>query len=194
MWLDNLKTSGLTPGASPSPRTTIEHSYVTWHCDRAATQFPYNSISQSQLWTSLSRVPMSVHRMQKQLLNSILKIQSPRLFFFFPSKIPAKCLDWFFSREFIGSYHMDKNSMSEELGVSKWHGDAMRHFDQIPSWIWWIHPNREEWLLLVWTSSQGSRAWYKHDWTRDVEAGVFIFAVLLTSYVGDPASEAPPSF
>lgn len=124
------------------------------------SQFPYNSVTQAQLWTSFSRSNMSAHRMQTQLLNSMLKIQSPT--FIFSSKTPAKCLDWFFSREFIGSHHTDKNSMSKELGVSKRHDDAMQHFDHIPSWIWWIHPNGEEWLLLVQTSSQGSGAWCEH--------------------------------
>lgn len=129
---------------------------------------------------SLSRSPMSAHRIQTQLLNSILKIQSPP--FIFSSKTPAKCLDWFFSREFIGSHHTDKNSMSKELGVSKRRDDAMRHFDQIPSWIWRIHPNGEGsgcfWFELVLKAAEPGT---NTTGLGVAEAGIFVPSLLLTS-------------
>lgn len=45
------------------------------------------------------------------------------IIFFFPENL------------LIGPHHTDKNSMYKELGVSKRHDDAMRHFDQIPPQI-----------------------------------------------------------
>lgn len=134
----------------------LPHRPGHWHvtcCYDRAIQFPYNSVTQLQLCTDLKWVPTGC---KKQRLRSILNTQITHIFS--PLRHQPRVWTDFFSREFTGSHHIDKNFMSKELRVSKQGDDAMRHFDQIPSWIWWIHPNQEEWLLPIWTSSRGGRA------------------------------------
>lgn len=64
-----------------------------------------------------------------------------------------------FSRKFVGSHHIDKNSMSKELGLSRRHDDAMRHFDQIPSWVDEVTQIKmEEWFeLILYSASEVAR-------------------------------------
>ena len=159
----------LAMGMSPAVMTEPPYNFHTTRCPSLS----FGQVRVDQMWVSTG-----CKKKKPSCLIQFKKFNHPD--FFFSSKTPAKCVDWFFSREFIGSQHIDKNSVSKELRVSKQGDDAMQRCDRIPSWIWWNHPNPEEWLLLVRTSSRGSGVYCKHHGPRNVEAGVFALSLLLT--------------